>query len=231
MPVTTIPILSLNTTDQSHQASKEILHIAKTVATGAFREKSNFRIKQSNAVGGQSLIVLTTEAPIDRDTSLELAARLAESIIQLIALAARDLRIAIRGRFHPICRRLELTGLTWHFVRLRLIRMNAAAARSPTTIRLACEISASAIQITLGQPTVDTIRGCAYLCSSVVQVRVTPSGEVVRIRSGNREMSIAIAAQVSSNSISNGMSICTTPIAGLIQHRITGIEICQLSLL
>ncbi len=231
MPVTTTPILSFSTTDHFPQASREILHIAKIVTTSAFREISNFRIEQSNAVGGQSLIMLTTAGPIDRYTLLELAARLAESIIQLIALAARDLRIAIRGRYHPVCRRLELPGLTWHFVRLRLIRMNAAAARSPTTIRLACEISESTIQIPLGQPAIDKTRGAAYLCSSVIQVRATPSGKIVRIRCGNREMSIAIAGQVSSCLISNGMSISTTSIAGLIQHRMTGVQICQLSLL
>lgn len=229
MPVTTTPILSIATTDQSSQVT-DILQIAKVVAAGAFSEATNFRIEQSNEASGQSFLMLTTEALIDHKTLIEVAARLAESIIQLIALVARDLQITVRQRYHPIYNRLKLPGLTWHFVRHRLIKMNAVAASSPITIRLACEITTSTIQITFGQPTVNEIRA-AYLCTSIIHVRVTPLGKVVRIRCSNREMSITIPNNIGSSAISNGMTIRTKPVVGLVQHRMIGTQVCQLPLL
>jgi hypothetical protein len=159
----------------------------------------------------------------------EIAIRLAATTLQVVTALARDLGVS--GRYAGLLPRprLQLTGLAWSLVRSRLAKL-LASLDSPGVLELTCAHTDSCLRVTTGRP----LGGCAplptYLCGAVVGRRTTPAGEVLRIRSGRHEMSLALPRQISASSVSNGMVISAAPSVGRIPRRIVCVRRCQLPL-
>lgn len=86
------------------------------------------------------------------------------------------------------------------------------------------------LRIETGKPLGYSAPTPVYLCDAVIQRRLTSRGEVVRIRCGQKLMSIAIPRNISAAVISDGALISTKPIVGLIVRRMLQVSPCQLNL-
>lgn len=227
MPNTTIPILSITPALPAAHV-EELQKILCTVAHGAFGHQSDCRIVLTDHVSHATLMI---EHPSNAEPSFtqDVAIRLAATMLQLLGLLARELGVSVRQTNRPHCPMLSLSGLTWHRVRLGLIRL-VATLQSTTFLELACPNTDLRLLIRTGKPLGYSAPTPVYMCDAVIQRRHTSRGEVVRIRCGQKLMSIAIPRNVSAAVISDGALISTTPVVGLIIRRMLEISPCQFRL-
>lgn len=227
MPVAKLPILTI-TPALPAVPLQEIQNILCTVAHGAFGAQSDWQIVIADEMSHATLMI---EHSSDAEPSFtpDVAIRLTATMLQLLELLAPELGVSVRQTNRPRCTMLSLTGLSWHRVRLSLTKL-IATFRAPTLIELACPNSGLCLRIGAGKPLGRTAPTPVYLCDAIIRRRITSSGEIVRIRCGQRMMSIAIPRDVSASIISDGVLISTTPVVGLIVRRMVQVSPCQLSL-
>lgn len=227
MPLTIHPILTITPVLPATQLL-ELQKILCTIAHGAFDGQSDCQIVLADNVNHAVLMIEHTFDAEPRFTQ-DVAIRLASTMIQLLGLLARELGVSARKTTYPHCPMLSLTGLTWHRVRLSLVRL-VAMLQSTTYVELACPKTGLHLRIGTGKPLGHSAPIPFYMCDAVVRRRLTSRGEVVRIRCGQRLMSIAIPRNVSGSVISDGSLISTTPVVGLIARRMCHVSPCQFRL-
>jgi hypothetical protein len=224
MPLTTQPILTISPTLPA-PALQELQKILCTVAHGAFGCQSDWRIVLADQAT-HTMLMIEQPSDVVPHVTTDVSVRLASTTLQLIATLARELGVSIRQTNRPCCPMLSLTGLTWHRVRLSLSRL-VATLQSTTSVELACASTGFRLRIRTGQSLGYAALAPAYICDAVIRRRVTSRGEVVRIRSGHRLMSIAIPRDISAALISDGALISTTPVVGVIVRRMVQVSPCQ----
>lgn len=227
MPITTLPIMTITPVLPTAHL-QELQKILCTVAHGAFGGQSDCRIVLADQVSHATIMIEHTFGMEPRFTQ-DVAIRLASTTLQLLALLAREVGVSGRQTNRPHCPMLSLSGLTWHRVRLSLIRL-VATWQSTTYVELACPNTGLRLRIGTGKPLGHSAPTPVYMCDVVIQRRHTSRGEVVRIRCGQKLMSIAIPRNVSAAVISDGALISTTPVVGLIIRRMLQVSPCQFRL-
>ena len=228
MPTSVFHLLTISPalSEKNLQELKQILGI---VALGAFGQQLNVQIVLTEHT---DYAVLSLEFPNEQiSIAVEIATRLATTMLQLVASLARELGVPTRQSGVPSRRILKLTGLTWHRVRIKLSKLVAALESQQAFIELACLNTSLHLRLTTGRSLGRSASSSVYLCDTVIHRRTTSSGEIARIRCGKRSMSIAVPRDINANAISNGTAISMTNIVGKIQRRLVLIRRCQLSLL
>ena len=227
MPIATFPLLTVFPAlpQKGLQELKKILDI---VVVGAFGQQTNFRTTLAEH-SDHAVLEIEFLSEVQQCSSFEIVIRVAETMLQLIAMSARKLGVSARQSNIPSRRALKISGLTWHHARLRLA--NLVCTRDlPPLIQLRSSNTDLFLQIRTDLSLGYSTPSDAYLCTTVICQRTTPAGVVVRIRCERRSMSIAIPHGERADCIYNGAVISTAPIAGLIPRRLVQIRRCQNSL-
>jgi hypothetical protein len=222
-----IPVLSISSA-LPQTALHELRHMLEIVAFGAFDRQRHFQIGLTEQTD-QSTLYLAPITELSSDVYMKIATRLATTTIHLVSVLGREIGIPIRHLTPLSGRALNVAGLPWHHARQKLIKLNASIT-SPTPTELGCAITGEKLRLALGKELLDSKPPTAYLCRTVIDRRETPGGQIVRIHSGHREMSIAIPFDVNSASVIGGSLIIIKPIVGLISRRMIQLGCCQLSL-
>ena len=208
----------------SLKAQKEVQNLINTVATGAFEQNPDYIFSATHSCGGVS-----TNYRIEFDTKIgpsdarELALRLAETTLQLIKIHATQLGISVRQSGTPSVNMLRLPGLTCYRIRCQLAEFFASFA-SIGTVEFTSHLCDIQIRVATGRPLGSTGLLPVLLSSTLVSRRKTQFGEVIRIKTGGKLISIVVPPDLVPSVGPGGAAFHTTPIVGLIPRRLLKIE-------
>lgn len=230
MPKAIFPVLIVSPA-LPRTAMSELQFILNTIAHGAFGEQIDFSIVITEH-SQQTVLEIEIETGLSsKDSNFnEVSISLAETALQLIARLAQNLGIPTRQRGLPCRPMLRAGGLTSHHAKQKLAKLFATSG-SADHIELACANSSHSIKLGMGVPLGSNSVLLEHLCSTIVRYRRTPQGYIVRVKSGQQLMSIAIPSDVAVTDIFDGSAIVVTPVVGLIPRRLLRARPCQLSLL
>lgn len=209
---------------------QELKKILDILVLGAFGEQTCVQATLVEDTG-HTVLGLEFVPDIDSCTTVEIAIRLADTMLDVLGALARELGVEYRLSSLPSCRMLKLPGLSWHRLQLSFRKL-ISTPEARGCIELVRGSSGRRLRIATGRSLVGYSAGHSdWLCDAIIQRRATLGGEIVRIRSGHREMSFAMPRNISATTVSEGSVISTTPIVGRIPRRLLKIRRCQLSLL
>lgn len=226
-----------------HTSIHPILMISPALSPNALRELQKILgYIARGAFGPACVSVVLNVPPTDASLSVELTStrdesqhaheitsRLAITMLDLIRLSSRPLGVRTRSYGQPNHPSLQVDGLALHHIRQALARF-LAMHDSPIQVDLACSSGDFALQIKLGQALGSATPLTTLVCDSVIRRRFTRQGEVVRIRSGRRVLSVIIPRHIHSRAICEGTLIATTPIVGAVCRRLAQASPCQMNL-
>lgn len=214
----------------SPKTGHEVQQLINTVVTGAFEQQCDFRLSVAHADGiGSTSYQLELSAEIQPRDALGIVPRVAETTLLLIKILASELGVSVRYYGTPKFPMLRLSGLTWYRVRCKLAEI-LSSFESTGAVELMIPCCDVRIRVATGCPLGSTGPHPVHLCNTVVRRRRTSFGEVVRIRTGRKLMSIVVPPDVNPSAVSDGAAFHTAPIVGLIPRRLLQFERCQLPL-
>ncbi len=228
MPFLSQPVLTVSPALPAPVLS-EMQQLLRTITKGAFGPLPEYQLHHATYADRAEFQL---EPPDGTPTAeaREIALRITETTLLLIGSTAKELSIPARLSGTPSRGILNLFALTPYQARCKLIKI-FSMIESIRAIELTSPLTALRLRITTGNPVGSGRANAAYLCSTIINRRTTLSGDIVRIMSGGRPMSVVVPRNIGSALVSHGTAIHTAPVVGLISRRLVQTELCQLSLL